>query len=368
MKPWLNSTGSFPVDTPLFNPMNMATTVMPDPSPKAPPARHIQGLDSLRFMAALWVFLFHWGASVDRSTLSGLWGAVFCGPAAVIVFFVISGFCVHYPFRNHTGDFPIYPFLTRRYLRVLIPLLIARSLSPSFHISTEELINAVGWSLIIELIFYSLYPFIRFPFSSHGWIRFLACFFVLGYLVLVWRGFPRDYGSWGHLFNWILAFPCWLLGCFLASQYDAFHTCKLKLSIWIWRVSSWTAGALCAVLHYHSPLPYSLTLNLFAILVFLWLRAELVEQHTRPISRFLEWGGLWSYSIYLVHGFGLNVISTWAPWQHLGWLQMPFKGIAVLAICYLFYLVVEKPSHWVARRLTQAVSRITILGGTPRVP
>ncbi|MEI6563403.1 MAG: acyltransferase [bacterium] len=331
------------------------------------PIKYVAGLNSLRFISALWVFLFHWGAAVDRNTLWGVWGAVFCGPAAVIVFFVISGFCVHYPFRANSGDFPIFPFLTRRYLRVLVPLLIARYLSPSFHISTEQLINAVGWSLIVELVFYSLYPFIRFPVTTHGWLRFLACFFVLGYLVIAWRGFPRDYGSWGHQFNWILAFPCWLLGCLLASQFDRFHSSTLRCPIWVWRGSAWAAGTLCAILHYHSPIPYSWSLNLFAILVFFWIRAELIQQHNRPISRFMEWGGLWSYSIYLVHGFGLSVIDNWAPWPHLFWLQMAIKGLVVLGICYLFYILVEKPSHWVARRITMAVSKISILAGNPRL-
>lgn len=178
-------------------------------------AKRVAGLDSLRFISALWVFLFHWGAAVGRGTLSGPWGAIFCGPAAVIVFL-------------------------------------------------------------------------------------------------------------------------------------------------------WVAGALCAFLHYHSPLPFSWTLNLFAILAFFWLMAELIEQHTRPLSRFLEWGGLWSYSIYLAHGFGLHVISKWEPWPYLTWVQMLIKGLVVLGICYLFYILIEKPSHWLARRVTIAVSKISMLGGPPR--
>ena len=327
-------------------------------------ARRVTGLDSLRFISALWVFLFHWGAAVDRSTLSGVWGATFCGPAAVIVFFVISGFCVHYPFRNHTGDFPIFPFLVRRYLRVLIPLLIARLLSPKFAITTEQLINAVGWSLIVELVFYSLYPFIRFPATIPGWIRFLACFFILGYLVIAWRGFPRDYAKWGHLFNWILAFPCWLLGSLLASQFDSLTQAKPRCSIWVWRGAVWATAALCAVLHYHSPIPFSWSLNLFAILAFFWIRAELIRQPAHPFPRFLEWGGLWSYSIYLMHGVGLNIVAKWAPWPSFYyWPQMFLKGLVVLAVCYLFYLLVEKPSHWIAREVTKAVSRIRMLGG-----
>jgi peptidoglycan/LPS O-acetylase OafA/YrhL len=68
----------------------------------------VQGLDSIRF-SALVVVLFHFGL-ISRSYLGtdprglaavsrGILGSLFDGPAAVIVFFVISGFCIHFPFR-----------------------------------------------------------------------------------------------------------------------------------------------------------------------------------------------------------------------------------------------------------------------------
>ena len=56
----------------------------------------INGLDSIRFISALWVTFYHLGSfpltqGIDRSKLDGkivgaLYDTVFCGPAAVIVF------------------------------------------------------------------------------------------------------------------------------------------------------------------------------------------------------------------------------------------------------------------------------------------
>jgi len=303
-------------------------------------------------MAALWVVLYHWGASVDRSTLQGVWGALFNGPSAVIVFFVISGFCIHFPYRKLDQEVHIVPFLLRRYGRVGIPLLLARIWSPTFHVTTAALIDAVGWSLIVELIFYSIYPFLRFPRNHGAWIEYLVCFFVLGFAVVAWRGFPADYAKWGHLFNWMLAFPCWLLGCFLASQYDSLP-CKSgsRGHLWWWRLSMILAGALCGVLRYHSPIGYPWTLNALAVLIFFWIRQEIMSagQKATAFGRVLAWGGTWSYSMYLVHGMGIHYVSKWViPGVPMG-VNYVVQGCGVLAFCYLFYLVVEKPSHWISR-------------------
>ena len=45
------------------------------------------------------------------------------GVAAVIVFFVISGLCVHYPYAR-SGHCPLPSFFARRFLRIGIPLAV----------------------------------------------------------------------------------------------------------------------------------------------------------------------------------------------------------------------------------------------------
>lgn len=65
----------------------------------------IHGLDAIRFVCAFWVYMGHYGApplpaSIDKSTTwgllaTGIYNNLTPGPAAVIVFFVISGFCIN---------------------------------------------------------------------------------------------------------------------------------------------------------------------------------------------------------------------------------------------------------------------------------
>ena len=88
-------------------------------------------LDALRFVLALWVAVGHYGAfplfaGVDTATRFGrfvthAWQSVVFGTPAVIVFFVISGFCIHLPFR---GDkkLAVGRYYLRRYTRILIPV------------------------------------------------------------------------------------------------------------------------------------------------------------------------------------------------------------------------------------------------------
>src|SRR5450432_2915694 len=75
-------------------------------------ASHITGLDSIRFFCALWVVFFHGNLPpllegmehapklVWLRLIRGIYGSAFNGPAAVIVFFLVSGFCIHFPQRN----------------------------------------------------------------------------------------------------------------------------------------------------------------------------------------------------------------------------------------------------------------------------
>ena len=73
-------------------------------------AQRIVGLDSIRFVCAFIVLVDHLGLTPDRihgqslrlldRVLSGTYNSLFNGPETVIVFFVIIGFCIHFPCRD----------------------------------------------------------------------------------------------------------------------------------------------------------------------------------------------------------------------------------------------------------------------------
>src|SRR2546426_8312799 len=79
-----------------------------EPLAKSPSTR-IVGLDSIRFVCALWVVFAHLGLpfenNISRDTpielmLRGVVANLFPGPPAVVVFFFIFGFFIHWPVRN----------------------------------------------------------------------------------------------------------------------------------------------------------------------------------------------------------------------------------------------------------------------------
>src|SRR5215469_13011038 len=125
----------------------------------------VGGLDSIRFACAFVVVLFHFGV-VPHSILGtgllgltarGILGSLFDGPAAVIVFFVISGFCIHFPYRkNPTVNLPAY--YSRRLIRIGAPALIALLLWAWVGVKLAPDDPGIFWSIICEIEYYLLYP------------------------------------------------------------------------------------------------------------------------------------------------------------------------------------------------------------------
>ena len=107
---------------------------------------------------------------------------------------------------------------------------------------------------------------------------------------------------------------------------------------------------LCSALRFHSALTYPWTLNIFSLVAFGWVRAEITYYQIRRPWRILELGGAFSYSIYLVHGIAVTIAwRVGALSNPLDIRQMAIRLIWVLAISYCFYRVIERPAHELAR-------------------
>lgn len=320
----------------------------------------IVGLDALRFVAALWVVFAHCGsfpltAGLDRTdtvalVVQGLYGNLFAGVPAVIVFFVISGFCVHYPQRA-ASTVVVAPYLVRRYVRIGIPLGAAVLLAGPLGVRLTLFHNSILWSLAAELIYYTLYPGLLRLKSRLGWNKLIAVAYVLAYCGVMVHPGALDYSPYGVWLNWLIALPCWLLGCRLAEMdIQPPSAAAIAARVWQWRLGIWFLSWACSVLRFHSPFGYPWTMGLFALPVFFWLRVEIISARLHGANRVLEWGGQWSYSIYLVHmlvlsGFGAVALPNLG--YSLNWLLL--MGSVLLA-SYLFYLLVERPGHFLARR------------------
>lgn len=321
----------------------------------------IRGLDSIRFICALWVLFGHFAApplteGIDLNTrlgylIGGISSRTFTGTPAVIIFFIISGFCIHYPYSKPNSSLRLGEFYARRFVRILIPVMIAVPISTIVDVRLSLFEESVLWSLVAELVYYCLYPFLRLAARGCSWRTLVIISFVGAFAVALTNPTALRYPSFGSGLNWALGLPCWLLGCVLAESVRAgVRPSVTPLSIWGWRASLYVAAMICITLRFHTAIGFPWTLNLFALVAIPWLRREIEFYRVHPPRRFLEWAGLWSYSLYLMHMPAKPFFDS---------LQLPNLGyvfnwailcLFVLGFCYAFYLLVERPSHEVARR------------------
>jgi peptidoglycan/LPS O-acetylase OafA/YrhL len=330
-------------------------------------SERIRGLDSIRIVCALWVLFGHVGffpavRELDRNSFAGvaargILGNLFTGSPAVIVFFVISGFCIHYPFRKG-GVTPGWRYLARRYLRIGVPAAAAMTFihffvpgNPAFDLSAKS--GTVVWSLLAEVIYYTLYPLLLVVARRLGWLRILAAAGGLGLLLFVSSPRSLYLPSVGPWLTWVAGLPYWLLGCCLAQAAD--EDAKLVVTsrqMWEWRLGIWVGASVSSILMFHAHIGFPWTMMLFGPAAYGWLRREIAYHRSRPPWALLEWAGLWSYSIYAMHMVLPDMVRSLGALRHLnqtlGWALLV---VLVLAGCYLFYLLVEKPSHWLGRQI-----------------
>src|ERR1700722_3239000 len=274
---------------------------------------HVAGLDSIRFVAALVVLLMHFDVA---PSLRAIWpsGSVgwairstvnnsLNGQAAVIVFFVISGFCIHYP-RVERLKIDVLEFYASRYIRITIPMVVAVSIWMMMGSELEVLGFSILWSLYAELAYYTAYPLILRLRKLRGWSGLLGISAIGAIAVVVFQPAVAQYQAHGVVLSCILGLPCWLLGCILAERMKLGPTDvspPSSRSIWTWRLFIWLLSVIASALEFHSPIGAPITLNIFAIAAFYWLEREIKWARARGGASILESAGRWSYSIYLMH-------------------------------------------------------------------
>ena len=334
--------------------------------------RRIAGLDSIRFLCAAIVMLGHIGLLNSRmlgsshtgiaTIVVGVFNCLFNGPAAVIVFFVISGFCIHFPFRGQRVlSVPL--FFARRFIRILPPAIIVvliLKMGLKAQLNPED---SVLWSVICEGIYYLIYPVLLHLRRKSSWplligISFSCAFALLATHVRALNLANHEYIALGSA-TWVIGLPCWLLGCWLAEEYRSFRLLS-HLEMWFVRIAIYGTSVLLRICMFHisSPLASNcVMLDLFAIAVYFWIGVEIVYAANYGSVRVLEWSGGWSYSLYLVHpsmgivlsAIGLSFIETGATTHFLA-------NIISLFASYGFYLLVERPARLLAVAVGRALS------------
>ena len=345
------------------------------PASAAAPSRivaRLGGIDSIRAICAGTVVLGHLGLFSDATvhghgwlTLAGrITPLLFNAPAAVIVFFIISGFVIHLPF--HGGRAPDIPsFLTRRLVRVVLPSLIA------FVLATYALRNNGGildviWSIYCEIIYYVLYPVLRRIALRVGWGRMVIVTYVVSVILPLAQlhllvEANNSYTALGNAQTWIIGLPCWLMGCWLAENSDRFKPLSLG-RLWQFRIGIYVLAEVLRTVKFHVHSPFAsnvFMLNLFAFPACAWLGYEIAHFRTVKASKLLEWMGGWSYSLYLVHPMSVPLLAV----LHFALLNTlidhfhPFLPLLAAVFSYIYFLVIENPSHKLAKALSRAVAR-----------
>ena len=321
------------------------------------------GVDSIRFILAFIVMLSHldnvYAIALKHSPhalfrYAGYFLAnAFDGISAVIAFFIISGFVIHYPNKNGIPD--LTEFWIRRFVRILIPLSVILIIGCWFDHPEKKVV----WSLYCELIYYAIYPFlskIRLSWKSKFFIAYaiatmLIC--LLGYndIISFFKqkniNFDGGYRPGKGYFTWLIGLPCWLLGVLIAEKIDYLKQVTFRTII-IYRIVVFAISWFCIFGEFHLHLSYILTMNVFALLLYKWIQAEIVYFKTHSPNKVLEKMGKFSYSLYLCHPLLYLILGLIIK---LNTATFPLFILLIVTFAYGFYLLVEKPAHIIARKI-----------------
>lgn len=374
------------------------------------PAR-LHALDGVRGAAALVVVLYH--ASLiarpfaDDGTARLIWETAtesplklgFAGTEAVQVFFVLSGLVVTLPVLRAGFSWPGYfvSRLVRLYLPVWAAILFAVLLvvaiprdparvTPDVWIvnanitfpdwvlafdeatlmpATYDTVNTL-WSLRWEIVFSVLLPVfaaVALLLRRWAWPAAVACVaaMVAG-RVLDERPFDLDA---------LVYLPTFLLGCLIAVRLDDLAAwarrrplpllwLALFAASWLLLIASWWTRPLVPPSSTLGEALWGLAGAGAAGLILLAVCSPLAERvlQTRP----LRWLGDISFSLYLVHA---PILATLAfAWGDENWALVALVGVPLsLAVGWLFFRGIERPSHRAARaagrRAERAFARVT---------
>ena len=309
--------------------------------PLSPKDGHVPQLDLWRAMAIMFVFVFHclgaaygqdqlpWNGMIRDFSASPFPSFLWLYPATygwtgVAVFFVISGFCIHFAALRRSS-FSIGSFYLRRWFRIYPPYLLAlvffsatvahldlrspsnlsQFLSHLFLVHNFSSLHFFGvnpafWSIAVEAQLYLLYP-VLMAFASRFGLLKVVC--ILGVAevggriaVAVLPMFRPD----AALPFWLSGSPFyywfeWALGALVAERY-----CREEQVFAGWRAGPWIGlFVACSLVRPLESLCFPTAALCAAILIDRSLATR--SQRVGLSTSFLTAVGLCSYSLYLWH-------------------------------------------------------------------
>jgi peptidoglycan/LPS O-acetylase OafA/YrhL len=350
------------------------------------PVRRLEYIDGLRAMAALWVMLHHTIETSEPSValhlpvLGPILASLFFGQFPVMVFLMMSGFCLFYPcVKKNTAEpklnMSFGAYLLRRAKRIYPPyfaagaLCVAMSLVPALQVGRWMMVGPLDgnvilshlllvhnlipthanridypmWSIGLEWQLYLLFPLLIWAYRrSSGPTVIVVTLVVAAIIRATYRMVPTELGAVLH------DGPFSYLEIFAAGMFAATLTVQGRRPLPARALGAIVVGGL-ALVRFGSGngLVHDLATSAAAFSVLL-----LAIDANSAVSRFLStpWLvriGVFSYSLYLVH----------APLVHLCWFALRPLGLSpdatffVLLLCvplivvlaYGFHRLFERP-------------------------
>ena len=387
----------------------------------APPLERIAQLDGLRALAAMAVVWVHyWRHPHDNLVavvpwlsellmandrlLQMVWPRGWSHPG-VILFIVLSGFCIHLPqagrpervvnlkgffWRRFFRIYPVYLFalglglvanawLAPRgnmwvqpqlgSLGAVVPAILG---GPAFWPWPRPLGNTILHTVLAEMGLYLLYPALLALVRRWGWALLLGASAAVSIATMYYTQTTRsERAEWAFTSTWAFLF-FWWLGAFAAEQRARGRVLPAG-RFWLW-----TAVLLGAHLVFNTwvrfPAMSLLTgpwvaemlgprfegaalINgpMFALLCMLLLwHVDHVRLGRSAVVDLLVWIGERSYSLYAVHmptmGLTLWLLQRTGPWPLWCWLTAPLVAVALMALAC--YYLVEAPGMRLGRKRT----------------
>lgn len=362
-------------------------------------------IDALRGLSCLGILLYHvrvdlwigwWQIKSQPEEYSSFAKAVawlsiptpFLG-YAILLFFLISGFCIHYPDTLENRKPKWGQYFMRRFWRIYPPYLAALALTAGVsylcHVNWNDptwdpwrilrtatlsqnyppgngqfLSNPSLWTIPLEVEFYVLYPLAFCLFSRLR--SSLLALFALG--LFAWTVFLGKQGISWPSFTALFFWPAWLLGAWVAQLHRENRLEPISPLLTISIGSLFLVLALASHKHMQDWdiwLQYLLWTGFYMSLLLLSISKQnfINNLPLKGMLSFLSWLGKISFSLYLVH-FPLFKLLGYLHVAQFG--EKPVNFLVALGYLFLvclfgwvFYHWIERPIHlWSKNRLQKS--------------
>ena len=301
---------------------------------------------------------------------------------SILLFFLISGFCIHYPNTISSARPCWKTYFKGRFWRIyptyLIAIIFTSLISYYCHIQWDDrtwslerilrvltvsqnyppgnsqfLSNPSLWTIPLEIEFYVLYPLV-FNFLSR--FKFSRLFFfavLLSGISIYLSNQNKHWISFTAFFFW----PSWLLGAWIASLYSSNHLLKLKKFIVYFPLFLFLIIALASRMQkWESWMQYACWTVFYLFLMITFLRYEKhCKEGINLIFRIFAWIGKISFSLYLIHFplfklFGYIHLDAFGE-KPANFLVTLLYIIPVIFMAWLFFKYIENPIYkWSKKR------------------